>query len=525
MGRNVSQNLESILESPNTSFPTRTKSICPECLEEGKVKVIDAFFKVRIGERGEQVYMEKECEEHGIFEERIGKKELLERWYRWKIDGERKVTITQSNYGCPQDCGLCPDHKSQTVLGIIDVTNRCNLNCRICFDLPEKVGYLYEPSLKEIKRAMLSLRESGAKALQLTGGEPTVLENLEEYVRLAKQIGFEHVEVNTNGLRIAEEGPSYVKKLKDAGVSTYYLSFEGLTEGPYREKVGENPPPGKVLKLKKRFVDVCREAGHNSVVLVPTLVGGSNDKEAWGIVKYALENSDVIRCVNFQPVSIVGRIEKSERKRMRITTSDLVELLEEQSKGAVSKYDFYPGSFLAPISDVVSMIKGKKYFKFSYHPWCGVATFLIKDEGEWKPITRLGNVERLMEEFSEAYRKYEAEQGYLRKKFRKLKSIFDVWRSMKRNLEERLYKEIISVVRRGDYRSTGDFMRKIVMVGDMHFMDPYNFDLERVQRCVIHYGLPDGKIIPFCTMNTIHREKIVKKFSKPLKGSKSTSRS
>jgi uncharacterized radical SAM superfamily Fe-S cluster-containing enzyme len=46
------------------------------------------------------------------------------------------------------------------------------------------------------------------------------------------------------------------------------------------------------------------------------------------------------------------------------------------------------------------------------------------------------------------------------------------------------------------------------MISSMHFMDPYNFDLERVQSCCIHYAVPDGRIIPFCTMNSIHRPKI-----------------
>jgi len=50
----------------------------------------------------------------------------------------------------------------------------------------------------------------------------------------------------------------------------------------------------------------------------------------------------------------------------------------------------------------------------------------------------------------------------------------------------------------------------------MHFMDPYNFDLERVERCCIHYAVPDGRLIPFCTMNTIHRQSFEKKFSVPI---------
>jgi hypothetical protein len=37
----------------------------------------------------------------------------------------------------------------------------------------------------------------------------------------------------------------------------------------------------------------------------------------------------------------------------------------------------------------------------------------------------------------------------------------------------------------------------------MHFQDLYNMDLEKLQRCGIHYILPDGRIIPFCSYNTV----------------------
>jgi len=56
----------------------------------------------------------------------------------------------------------------------------------------------------------------------------------------------------------------------------------------------------------------------------------------------------------------------------------------------------------------------------------------------------------------------------------------------------------------------------MMMIGSMHFMDPYNFDLERVQRCIIHYATPDGRLIPFCTMNTIHRREIERQFAQKI---------
>jgi hypothetical protein len=38
----------------------------------------------------------------------------------------------------------------------------------------------------------------------------------------------------------------------------------------------------------------------------------------------------------------------------------------------------------------------------------------------------------------------------------------------------------------------------------MHFMDAYNYQVERVKRCTIHYSSPDGRIYPFCTYNSGH---------------------
>ena len=41
---------------------------------------------------------------------------------------------------------------------------------------------------------------------------------------------------------------------------------------------------------------------------------------------------------------------------------------------------------------------------------------------------------------------------------------------------------------------------RTLMAAGMHFMDRYNYDVERVKRCVILYSTPDG-VYPFCTIN------------------------
>ena len=148
----------------------------------------------------------------------------------WKTHAPRK------RHGCPYDCGICPEHKSHTALAIIDVTNRCNLKCPVCFANASAAGYVYEPTAEQITGMLENLHNNKpvpATALQFSGGEPTIRNELFDFIRKAKEIGFKHVEVNTNGVRIAQD-PEYAKKFKAAGVSTIYLQFDGLTPEVYK---------------------------------------------------------------------------------------------------------------------------------------------------------------------------------------------------------------------------------------------------------------------------------------------------
>ncbi|MCQ2356512.1 MAG: hypothetical protein MJ014_05810, partial [Methanocorpusculum sp.] len=62
-------------------------------------------------------------------------------------------------------------------------------------------------------------------------------------------------------------------------------------------------------------------------------------------------------------------------------------------------------------------------------------------------------------------------------------------------------------------------------IGTMHFMDCFNYDTDRVERCCIHYTTPDGRLIPFCTYNSgpVYREQVWKKYAKPMPAKKNAS--
>jgi uncharacterized radical SAM superfamily Fe-S cluster-containing enzyme len=475
-----------------------TKSLCPECMN-----VIEA----EIYEDKGVVYIGKTCLKHGRFEDVYWSDyELFKRAEEYECVGEGvENPRTSTSKGCPYDCGICPDHKSHTVLSIIDVTNRCNLRCPICFANAATAGYLYEPTQDEIWSMLQNLRSNlpvPPNSIQFSGGEPTVRDDLPELVALAKRAGFDHIEVNTNGIRVSKD-PAFIRKLLDAGLSTLYLQFDGMNSGPYIAARGVD-----LLDTKLKALENCRVVGLDSVVLVPTIVRGLNDDQIGSIIRFAAKNFDVIRGVNFQPVSMAGRIDKNRLREMRITIPDIVGLAESQTGGEIKSSDFYPIPVILPISRAVGALKGRRYQEFTNHQECGMATMILPQGDKLVPITRYAKVERFMSAMEKVYE--DASKGSTtRAKMRLLGATRHVKLSLLGSL-------ISSVLLQGDYDSLGEFMRKVVLIGIMHFMDPYNFDLERVRRCTIHYALPDGRIIPFCTMNSIHRSRLERTFSKPV---------
>jgi len=264
-----------------------------------------------------------------------------------------------------------------------------------------------------------------------------------------------------------------------------------------------------LLEIKKRAVENLRKAGFKSVVLVPVLVKGVNDNQVGDIIRYAVENKDVVRAINFQPVSITGRINKEKRDQMRITIPDLMDLTTKQTNGLIKQKDWFPVPAAQPLTRFLSSAQDEKFVDFPAHPHCGMATYLIIDNGEVHPITNYLEVDETLEAFSRAEQRIK-EGKETRAKLQLLASLV---RSVKFG---KLSEYIRDVVLHSDYLSLNKMHHDMILIGSMHFMDPYNYDVERVQRCVIHYATPEGTIVPFCTMNTLHRQRIEKKYSQPL---------
>lgn len=501
-------------------LPKKTESLCPEC---GKI------LEATVYEKDGKVYMDKTCPDHGEFSDLYwSDAKAYLRAEEFSRDGVGLTNPHDKSLAEGELVHFMIDNKrfdvmSSTSLALIDLTNRCNMNCPICFANANEAGYVYEPTFDELVNMLKALRaEEPIKctAVQFSGGEPTVYPRIVEIVAKAKELGFAQIMLASNGLKFARD----YQLLKDctlAGMNTIYLSFDGVTDDVYLQARDR-----KMLDIKKKVIENCKKLKEDigrspSIVLVPTLVRGVNDHQIGEITKFAFDNSEVVRGVNFQPVAFTGRISREEVSEGRITLTDLVKKFQEQT-GFAEPGDWYTVPVVTPVTDFATELLGENMVSFTTHPHCGLATYLFEaDDGSVTPLPRFIDVPAFTEGLEELTQKM------AKSKFKKFKALGIVKLLNRTVLEEKMpagltkkkfTKVIRSIMGNKSKKTLADFSWKMMYIGGMHFQDSYNYDVERTRRCAIHYITPDLKVIPFCAYNggPEYRADVEAQFSVPL---------
>jgi uncharacterized radical SAM superfamily Fe-S cluster-containing enzyme len=218
---------------------------------------------------------------------------------------------------------------------LLEVTRRCNLSCAVCFagSHPQDAA---DPGLEEIRdwyQKVLGM--APGSNIQLSGGEPTVRDDLPEIVAAGREIGFGFIQLNTNGIRLADDSV-YVRALKDAGLASVFLQFDGTDDVMYQKMRGR-----ALADVKRRAVDACGCHGIG-VVLVPTLIPGVNTHAIGEVLRAAVRMSPAVRGVHFQPVSYFGRYPQPADRAPRLTLPELMAAIEHQSAGMFKAADFRP---------------------------------------------------------------------------------------------------------------------------------------------------------------------------------------
>jgi len=500
-------------------LPRTVRTLCPECCT-----ILLGRYYAKAGE----VFIEKTCPEHGYFRDKINSNaELFLKCAQWSFDEGMGVLNPQVLGGanCPSDCGLCNQHQSVAVLANIDLTNRCNLTCPICFANANVSGYVYEPTCEQVMamlQQLLDSRPTPCTSVQFSGGEPTVHPQFLDILAAARAMGFTNIQVATNGIKFQDL--EFAEKARQAGLHTLYLQFDGLDDALYRKIRGQS-----LLEIKKQVVANCRRAGLK-ICLVPTIVKGQNDHQVGPIIEFAVQNIDTISGISFQPVCFTGRISRKDLEEKRYTLGDLAKDIAD-STGADLRRDFWPLSVISPLCDLMGALERKPKIKPSCHPDCAEGTYFFVAPEQYPgqpakerltPIPRVLDIAGLFTDM-----KVLADKLSRKKRITLFDKLRVVW-LFARNFNRRSAPPGLTLIKwmrslqgmLDKTKSRGPEQArhyKTLMCAGMHFMDRYNFDAERVRRCVIHYSTPDG-VFPFCTYNSgpCYREHVERNNAVPL---------
>ena len=378
---------------------------------------------------------------------------------------------TPEHDGCPLDCGICPQHKQHTCLGIIEVNSGCNLDCPVCFaDSGRRQPDHFSLTREQVARMLDAFvtAEADPEVIQFSGGEPTIHPDILAFVAMARERGIRIVMVNTNGIRLAADR-HFVRALAALGAHVY-LQFDGLEEATHRAMRGRD-----LRELKTRALEHCAREGVG-VTLVAAVERGVNDHEIGAIVRTGVEHP-AVNSVVLQPVTHSGRHPAFDPLQ-RLTNADVIAACAAQLPEWFRTSDFVP----VPCC----------------FPTCRSMCYALVDDGRLIPFTRMLEIEDQLD--------------YLANRV-------TPDRALRRALEQMFSSSATSGAEQAllACRDCGidlpaalaDLERSVFMVVAQDFQDAYTLNVRQLMKCCVGEIVPDGRIIPFCAYNSVgYREQV-----------------
>ncbi|MCG3136149.1 MAG: hypothetical protein HMLKMBBP_03989 [Planctomycetes bacterium] len=453
-------------------------SICDVCFRraDGKILIEDG-----------KVFLRKRCAEHGwrtvlIADDaafyRRGREDFLkppEMPKRWN---------TPVRWGCPYDCGLCPDHEQHSCLSIVEICDDCNLACPVCYAASGPHRNRMRP-LAQVERMLDAVvaNEGEPDVVQISGGEPTLHPEFFEILAAARRRPIRHLMVNTNGIRIAKD-PAFAARLAEhrAGFEVY-LQFDSLEREPLMRLRGADLRPVRDAALAR-----LEELGI-STTLVVTVMNGVNDGELGRIIDHAL-SFRCVRGVTFQPVQDAGRNEGFDPARDRLTLTGVRRRILAQSQ-------VFGESDIIPVP---------------CHPDCLAMGYALKIGGAVKPLTGLVDPQILLGGARNTI-VYEKDPGLRDAIFR----AFATNHSPESGAGA--LRDLLCCLPRISLRQGGALTyENVFRVLIVQFMDAHGFDVRSVKKSCIHIVHPDdGRLIPFDTYNLFYRDDLERTRLAPLR--------
>jgi uncharacterized radical SAM superfamily Fe-S cluster-containing enzyme len=439
-------------------------SLCEHCLRRIEAKQV-----IRDG----QVWMYKWCPEHGHSKVLIASNAEY-----WRLGRETYIKPpemplqfnTEQRWGCPYDCGLCPDHMQHSCLTILEVTDHCNLACPVCYadSGPHRPEHRDLATIERMLDAIVA-NEGAPDVVQISGGEPTSHPDFFEILDAARRRPIRHLMLNTNGLRIAKE-PDFAERL--AGYAPgfeVYLQFDSFEREALLALRGAD-----LRSVREQALERLNRAGL-STTLVVTVAKGINDREIGKIVDFAAQQT-CVRGVTLQPVQFAGRTDGVNSAGSRLTLTEVRQALLDQS------------SMFLP-QDIIPVPCNPDGLSMGY---------ALKTSGGVVPLTRFVGTDALLAggRNTIVFESDPVLKGEVFKLFATNHGPEDQANCLSSLLC------CLPSVRAPESIGYQHVFRVLIMA----FMDAVNFDVRAMKKSCVHIVQPDGRLIPFESFNLLYRD-------------------
>jgi hypothetical protein len=449
---------------------SHTEALCPKCRRKVRARIIQVNHRIE---------MEKFCPEHGYASALISTDvDWYEKSRQYVKPKQKPLDLSIEEYrGCPDSCGMCPEHQQHTCLPVVEITGRCNLNCPICLKNRSVISDMATADFVLILETLLRT-EGKIDVLNLSGGEPTMHPDLAGFLECAAAKGVIQTTVSTNGRELFRRKPLRdLFKRFDAIVA---LQFDGFSRESYQRLRGVD-----LTDEKLSLIEMLESEGIK-YSLVSTVANGVNDGEIAGIVDFFFRSKAL--SLMLQPATFTGSAAALRPATAPLTIADVV---REAGKSSF----IHPGDF--------------NPLPCSHYSCFALSYYFAVEPGSYASLKELLGEERYLETIANRTLPGLDREGLGLFKER----LYEMWSAAdSAGTNEKVLKRIKSLL--SLMNDTGFDSRKAMDLGFEsmksvfihHFMDLDTMDLGRLIRCCNVYPQKDGRLIPMCAQNVFFQE-------------------
>ncbi|MDD2907719.1 MAG: radical SAM protein [Candidatus Gracilibacteria bacterium] len=202
----------------------------------------------------------------------------------------------------------------------VRIASACNNTCLFCLDSEAQNGTF--PSEEKIKKDIIDGFKPGMEnRVIISGGEASINPKFPEYIRFAKEVGYDRVQTVTNGNMFAIE--SFCKKVFDAGLEEVTFSFHGHNSTLHDYLVNT---PGAFKKSLKGLIYI-KKYYPNIIINIDIVVNKINVSYLPDIVKFFMKlgvyEYDILQIIPF------GRGFSTYKEKLFYNVEDYREKLKE----------------------------------------------------------------------------------------------------------------------------------------------------------------------------------------------------